>query len=234
MRTVQLCMSRVLRKARRRNAALRPTSTGASTLRDALPAARGSPWSELAKLPPRKYSAPTSIRARATSSAMSIAFSPSSAAIEVDTGEEASGDLAPVEAMGKSRADDGCGRLRVVGPNGDLCQLSNRRAQSGSRRESSERSLCAKQLVVARLGRLRGIAHDDSIATACRQFVANRPIRFGGRARAGPDEPAVRQNDGTCGPWVRENRYQRVMDFAGKRGAWSRPRRSGATPGRSG
>jgi hypothetical protein len=51
---------------------------------------------------------------------MSIAFSPTSTAIEVDTGEEASRDLEPVEATGKSRADDGCGCLWVVSPNGGL------------------------------------------------------------------------------------------------------------------
>jgi hypothetical protein len=60
------------------------------------------------KLPPRKYSAPTAVNARATLSAMSIAFSPTSAAIDVDVREEARGDVASVESTSESCADDVC------------------------------------------------------------------------------------------------------------------------------
>jgi len=51
---------------------------------------------------------------------MSIAFSPTSAPIEVDTGEETNGDLEPVEATGKPRTDDQCGRLSIVSADGCL------------------------------------------------------------------------------------------------------------------
>ena len=68
--------------------------------------ARGSPWSELAKLPPRKYSAPTEVKALATFSAMSIAFSPTSADIELDAGKQSRRDVASVEAQRESRAYD--------------------------------------------------------------------------------------------------------------------------------
>jgi hypothetical protein len=60
--------------------------------------ARGSPCRELAKLPPRKYSTPTAVSALATLSATSMAFSPTSADIELDAGEQARRDLPAIEA----------------------------------------------------------------------------------------------------------------------------------------
>lgn len=66
----------------------------------------GRSWLALeraAKLPPRKYSAPTEVRALATLSAISIAFSPTLAGIELGAWEESGSDLAPVKAQGEAR-----------------------------------------------------------------------------------------------------------------------------------
>src|SRR5450432_704083 len=134
--------------------------------------ARGSPWSELAKLPPRKYSAPTAVSARATLSAMSIAFSPTSTAIELDAGEETSSDLPPVESASKPCPDDARGCLGVVGSNSGLCQLSNGRAQARGGRDSCDGRLRAKQLVVPNPGSLRRVAHDPDEYS---NRFANRP-----------------------------------------------------------
>jgi hypothetical protein len=90
---------------------------------------------------------------------MSIAFSPTSADLELCTGEESRRDLTPVEAAGKSCTDDIGRSLGVVCPNGGFCQLPNRGAQPRSGRDSSERSLCAKQLVIPIQGSLGGVAH---------------------------------------------------------------------------
>jgi hypothetical protein len=90
---------------------------------------------------------------------MSIAFSPTSAAIEVDTGEEANGDLEPVQTTGKSRTVDACGRPRVVSPNGCLCQRSNCRAQSGSGRESESAHEAAGSTVLGPAPRSRAWPH---------------------------------------------------------------------------
>jgi hypothetical protein len=57
------------------------------------------------------------VSALATLSAISIAFSPTSADIELDAGEQAGSDLAPVEAQGQSRAYDSGGGPRLSGAN---------------------------------------------------------------------------------------------------------------------
>jgi hypothetical protein len=64
---------------RSRRALIRPA--GSEITKSMSLVARGSPWRELAKLPPTKYSAPTEVSAVATLTAMSIAFSPTSADI---------------------------------------------------------------------------------------------------------------------------------------------------------
>jgi hypothetical protein len=87
-----------------------------------------------------------------------------SAGIELDVWEEASGDVASVEATSESCSNDICSSPRGLAPNGGLCELSNRRAQPRSGGDSSERGLRAKQLIVACLGRIRGVAHDRSVA----------------------------------------------------------------------
>ena len=66
----------------------------------------------------RLGAAPTEVRALATLSAISIAFSPTSADIELDVREESGSDLAPVEAQGKSRTDHFDRSLRLGGTDG--------------------------------------------------------------------------------------------------------------------
>jgi hypothetical protein len=58
-----------------RSALIRPA--GSEITKSISLVARGSPCSELAKLPPTKYSPPAEVSATATLSAMSIAFSTS-------------------------------------------------------------------------------------------------------------------------------------------------------------
>jgi hypothetical protein len=109
---------------------------------------------------------------------MSIAFSPTSADIELYAGEESGGDLTPIEATGKPCTDDVGRSFRVVCPNCGFCQLANRGAQSRRGRDSSERSLRAKQLVVPTQGSLGRIAYHGG-KYSNRATSRLRIVRFG-------------------------------------------------------
>jgi hypothetical protein len=113
--------------------------------------ARGSPCSELARLPPTKYSPPTEVNAKATFSAMSIAFS-TSADIELNAGEQTGRDLAPVESISESSAYHERSGTGVGGAYGRLSQAPERGTELYRSVESGERGPSTKQLVVALQG----------------------------------------------------------------------------------
>lgn len=114
-RAASVSTSKSLPNASQR-ALVRPT--GSAITKSMSLVARGSPWSELARLPPRKYSAPTEVRALATLSAISIAFSPTSAGIELGVWEESGSDLAPIKAQGEARTHHFVRCIRLGGTDG--------------------------------------------------------------------------------------------------------------------
>lgn len=139
---------------------------------------------------------------------MSIASSPTSADIELNAGEEASGNLAPVEAAGQSSAHYDCGCSRVCSPNRRLSQATNGSGQLHGSGDAGHRRPATEQLVVTLQSWFGRVTH---AADYSKVPSANRPPIVSSRAEA-PLPLAISHREARAG-----GRSHRV---AARRGIW--------------